>query len=77
MNTAAGISRTPSGRVREPLPGHRFVMDAACRSSASLYFIRRYPFYQVDAEGKMAPPDCSAVALCIADLKARPTVQSV
>lgn len=48
-----------------------FVMDTACRSNASLYFTSRYPFYQVDAQGKMFAADCSAVAQRIAELKAR------
>ena len=48
-----------------------FVMDTACRSNASLYYTSRYPFYQVDSQGKMAAADCSAAAQRIADLKAR------
>ncbi|MGK5042185.1 hypothetical protein ACQ4WQ_17745 [Janthinobacterium sp. GB1R12] len=48
-----------------------FVMDTACRSNASLYFTSRYPFYQVDAQGKMFAADCSAAAQRIAELKAR------
>jgi hypothetical protein len=47
------------------------VMDTACRSNASLYFTSRYPFYQVDAQGKMFAADCSAAAQRIADIKAR------
>lgn len=48
-----------------------FVMDTACRSNASLYFTSRYPYYQVDAQGKMFAADCSAAAQRIAELKAR------
>ncbi|WP_157750921.1 hypothetical protein [Janthinobacterium svalbardensis] len=48
-----------------------FVMDTACRSNASVYYTSRYPFYQVDSQGKMAAADCSAAAQRIADLKAR------
>ena len=48
-----------------------FVMDTACRSNASLYFTSRYPYYQVDAQGKMPAADCSAAAQRIADIKAR------
>ena len=48
-----------------------FTMDTACRSNASLYFTSRYPFYQVDAQGKMFAADCSAAAQRIAELKAR------
>ncbi|MGK5008926.1 hypothetical protein [Janthinobacterium sp. MDB2-8] len=48
-----------------------FVMDTACRSNASLYYTSRYPFYQVDSQGKIAAADCSAAAQRIADLKAR------
>ena len=48
-----------------------FVMDTACRSNASLYFTGRYPYYQVDAQGKMPAADCSAAAQRIADIKAR------
>ena len=47
------------------------VMDTACRSNASLYFTGRYPYYQVDAQGKMPAADCSAAAQRIADIKAR------
>lgn len=48
-----------------------FVMDTACRSNASVYYTSRYPFYQVDSQGKMAAADCSAAAQRIADLKTR------
>lgn len=48
-----------------------FVMDTACRSNASAYYTSRYPFYQVDSQGKMVAADCSAAAQRIADLKAR------
>lgn len=48
-----------------------FVMDTACRSNASAYYTSRYPFYQVDSQGKMVAADCTAAAQRIADLKAR------
>ncbi len=47
-----------------------FVMDAACRSGSSLFYTTRYPFYQVDAQGKMVAADCSAAAQRLLVLKA-------
>lgn len=47
-----------------------FLMDAACRSGSSLFYTTRYPFYQVDAQGKMVAADCSAVAQRLLLLKA-------
>lgn len=47
-----------------------FLMDAACRSGSSLLYTTRYPFYQVDAQGKMVAADCSAAAQRLLVLKA-------
>ncbi len=47
-----------------------FQMDAACRTGSSLFYTTRYPFYQVDAQGKMVAADCTAAAQRIFALKA-------
>lgn len=48
-----------------------FVMDAACVSGSSTFFTSRYPFYQVDSQGRMQAADCAAAAQRVADLRAR------
>ncbi|CUI04225.1 hypothetical protein BN2497_3227 [Janthinobacterium sp. CG23_2] len=47
-----------------------FLMDAACRSGSSPFYTTRYPFYQVDAQGKMFAADCAAAAQRLLVLKA-------
>jgi hypothetical protein len=53
-----------------------FISDTACRSNASLYMTSRYPYCQVDSQGRMQAADCTAAAQRIADLKARVATKS-
>lgn len=48
-----------------------FVMDAACVSGSSTFFTTRYPFYQVDSQGRMQAADCVGAAQRVAELRAR------
>ncbi|OIJ39649.1 hypothetical protein [Massilia timonae] len=48
-----------------------FVMDAACVSGSSTFFTSRYPFYQVDSQGRMQAADCAGAAQRVAELRAR------
>ena len=48
-----------------------FAMDAACVSGSSTFFTSRYPFYQVDSQGRMQAADCAGAAQRVAELRAR------
>lgn len=48
-----------------------FMMDAACASDSSAFFSMRYPFYQLDSQGRMPAADCASAAQRVADLRAR------
>lgn len=47
------------------------VLDTACRGGSSVYLTSRYPFYPVDAQGKIPAADCIAAAARIAELRNR------
>lgn len=48
-----------------------FLMDSACVSGFSLDYTRRYPFYQVDSQGRMQAADCTAAKQRLAELRSR------
>lgn len=50
-----------------------FIVDASCRGGATAFVLSRYPYYVLDAQGKMPAADCSATAARIAELRARVT----
>ena len=48
-----------------------FLMDSACFTGFARDYTLRYPFYQVDSQGRIQAADCTAVAQRLADLRAR------
>jgi len=47
-----------------------FLMESACMGSA-LTYTSRYPFYQVDSQGRMQAADCTAASQRLAELRSR------
>jgi len=47
-----------------------FLMESACMGGA-LTYTSRYPFYQVDSQGRMQAADCTAASQRLAELRSR------